>query len=202
MFGALSRLDQADPAGLRRGDPALPSPGAGGRARGDGRPSVRRPGGVRHRPFGGLRADGHGDRSAQHARDVGRVPRDDSADLGRRAVLLGRSVLEGAAARGSSRSRFRSRTRPSGWLRCSRPPTSWRPRRASGSWRSAWPLPRTSPHISRRTRSGCARPGPWASSSTTSGSPPPWPSATGTTRPRASWRRSRSGPSSGPIVRI
>ena len=90
--------DQADPARLRRGDPALPPSGAGGRAGGDGRSPVRRARGVRHRTLGGLRADGHGDRSAQHARDVGRVAADDPARLGGRAVLVGGAVLERPAA--------------------------------------------------------------------------------------------------------
>ena len=42
---------------------------------------------------------GHGDRSAQHARDVGRIAPHDPADLGGRPVLRGGAVLEGAAAR-------------------------------------------------------------------------------------------------------
>jgi len=91
--------DETDPARLRRRDPAVPPPGAGCRARGHGRSHVGRAGRVRHRSVGAVRADGHGDRSAQHARDVGRVAAHDPEDLGGRPLLGGRAVLEGAAAR-------------------------------------------------------------------------------------------------------
>src|SRR5256712_10930362 len=91
--------DQAHSSGIRRRDPALPSPRAGRRARGDGRPHVGGARRVRDRALGAVRADGDGNRSAQLARHVGRVAPDDSADLGGWSVFVGGPVLERAATR-------------------------------------------------------------------------------------------------------